>query len=160
LARIFWIDEQETSLMPMPQEYFHASRDFDKFMEDAKRISMLTSHHQAYTMVEAVLHAFRAHLSFADAMKFADFLPPVLRAIFVQNWDVSQPVTPFPNRAGLQREILGLRHNHNMSTETAVEDVAQALSLNTDGREFARVLSKLPAEAAAFWRLPSEPVAK
>lgn len=137
--------------MPMPQEYFRASRDFDKFMEDAKRISMLSSHHQTYTMVEAVLHAFRAHLQLADAMKFADFLPPVLRAIFVQNWDVSRPVTPFPDSVALQAEVKALRHNHNLATDTAVEDVAKALWENCDKDAFRRVLAELPEPARQFW---------
>jgi uncharacterized protein (DUF2267 family) len=138
--------------MPMPQAYFHASRDFEKFMEDLKRASMLQTTHQCYTMLEAVLHAFRGHLALADAMAFADHLPPVIRAIFVADWDVGQPVTPLPDRAGLQDEIRGLRHNHNLSTPSAMEDVAQALRHNMDQADFQRMLEILPSEAAAFWR--------
>ena len=137
--------------MPMPQEYFHASHDFEKFMNDVKRISMLASHHQCYTMVEAVLHTFRSHLDPQDALRFAAFLPPVLRAIFVDEWDLSKPATPFPDRVALQQEVLGLRSRHNMSTETAIEDVAQALRLNVDTRDFEHMLAKLPEDAARFW---------
>lgn len=142
--------------MPMPQEYFQASRDFDRFMDDVKRISMLQTHHQCYTMVEAVLHAFRSHLSFQDALTFADFLPPVLRAIFVAHWDLSVDIRPFPTRDVLQDEVMALRHNHNVSTPTAIEDVARALRMNCDPRDFERVLASLPPEAARFWAVPAQ----
>ena len=137
--------------MPMPQEYFLASRDFDAFMEDVKRTSMLSSHHQTYTMVEAVLKVFRSHICLRDALKFADVLPPVLRAIFVSGWDIDSPITPFPDRAGLQREILAFRHNHNLSAPTAIEDVAAALWRSIDREDFEGALKDLPAEARAFW---------
>lgn len=138
--------------MPMPQAYFHASRDFDRFMEVLKRISMLQTTHQCYTMLEAVLHAFRAHLTVREALAFARHLPPVLRAIFVDDWDPDQPVTPFPDRAGLQREILALRHNHNLSTPSAMEDVAAALRETMDAEDFARMVAVLPDAGAALWR--------
>jgi uncharacterized protein (DUF2267 family) len=135
----------------MPQEYFLASRDFDRFMDDVKAVSMLPTHHQAYTMVEAVLKVFRSHVCLRDALRFADVLPPVIRAIFVSGWDSDSRVTPFPDRAELQREILAFRKDHNFSTPTAIEDVAVALGRNVDRAEFARALAALPAEAAAFW---------
>lgn len=138
--------------MPMPQAYFLASRDFETFMENLKRISMLQTTHQCYTMLEAVLHAFRSHLSVSEAIVFAGHLPPVIRAIFVSGWDVDAEVKPFPDRAGLQREIMALRHNHNLSTPTAMEDVARALRETMDGVDFERMLAVLPAEGAAFWR--------
>ena len=138
--------------MPMPQEYFLASRDFERFMQDLKRISLLQTTHQCYTMVEAVLHAFRAHLSVRDAIVFAGHLPPVLRAIFVSDWDTAAPVTPLPDRAAFQREIMAFRHNHNLSTPSALEDVAGALRLNMDPADFERMLAALPAAAADFWR--------
>lgn len=137
--------------MPMPQDYFHASRDFDAFMEDVKRISMLSSHHQAYTMVEAVLKVFRSHVSLRDGLKFADALPPVVRAIFVSGWDSESPMVPFPDRAGLQREILAFRHNHNLSTPTAIEDVASALWQHVNSADFERALTALPLDAQTFW---------
>ena len=138
--------------MPMPQAYFHASRDFEMFMEALKRISMLQTTHQCYTMLEAVLHAFRAHLTAREALAFAHHLPPVIRAIFVDDWDMDQPVSPFPDRAGLQREILALRNNHNLSTPTAMEDVAAALRETMDGEDFARMIAVLPEAGAALWR--------
>ncbi|MCD2174052.1 DUF2267 domain-containing protein [Rhizobium sp. C4] len=138
--------------MPMPQDYFQASRDFEAFMASLKRISLLQTTHQCYTMVEAVFHALRSHMSAREALAFADLLPPVLRAIFVSDWDIDVPVLPMTDRAGLQREILALRHNHNLSTPSALEDVGAALRENMEPEKFARLLDIMPAELAGFWR--------
>ncbi len=138
--------------MPMPQEYFHASRDFEAFMEALKRISLLQTTHQCYTMVEAVFHALRSHMTPREALAFADHLPPVLRAIFVSGWDIEAPILPMTDRAGLQHEILALRHNHNLSTPSALEDVGAALRETMDTVEFHRLLDVLPPEFASFWR--------
>lgn len=138
--------------MPMPQEYFFASRDFEAFMEALKRISLLQTTHQCYTMIEAVFHALRSRMSPREALAFAAHLPPVLRAIFVSDWDVEAPLLPMAGRAGLQREILAFRHNHNLSTPSAVEDVGAALRETMDGTEFARLLETMPSELARFWR--------
>ena len=73
--------------MPMPQQYWHASRDFERFMAEARDALGHTSHHQTYTTVDAVLRVFRRRLSADDALRFAGALPPVLRAIFVADWE-------------------------------------------------------------------------
>ncbi len=76
--------------MPMPMEYRQASVDFDRFMEDLKEVSMLSTSHQAYTMLQAVFQVFRRRLSIQQSLDFANTLPPVLRAIFVSDWDVAK----------------------------------------------------------------------
>ncbi len=121
-------------------------------MEALKRISLLQTTHQCFTMVEAVFHALRGHMTPREGLRFADHLPPVLRAIFVSAWDVEAPVLPLTDRAGLQREILALRHNHNLSTPSALEDVGAALRETMDVAEFHRLLDVLPREFASFWR--------
>ena len=84
--------------MPVPSEYQRATDHFYKFLVDARETSGLTSTHQTYTMVQGVLQAFRRRLSVKDAIMFAGVLPPVLRAIFVTDWDVDEPRLPFTNR--------------------------------------------------------------
>lgn len=138
--------------MPMPQDYFHASRDFERFMEALKRISLLQTTHQCYTMIEAVFYALRSHMDLREALAFADRLPPVLRAIFVSHWDVDAPTRPMTDRASLQGEILALRHNHNLSTPTALEDVGAALRDTMDPADFDRLIVALPEGLAQFWR--------
>ncbi len=77
--------------MPMPLEYREASADFDAFMKDLVATSMIQTSHQAYTMLQAVLQVFRHRLTVGQAIAFAKVLPPVLRAIFVSDWDVEAP---------------------------------------------------------------------
>lgn len=137
--------------MPMPQEYFFASRDFEAFMEALKRISLLQTTHQCYTMVQAVFLAIRGRMPPREALAFADHLPPVLRAIFVSDWDIEVPLLPMTDRAGLQREIMAFRHNHNLSTPSALEDVGAALRETMGMAEFGRLIEALPPELARFW---------
>jgi len=88
----------------------------------------------------------------ADALAFANVLPPVTRAIFVEDWTPAEPVKPFPSRAELQREVLAVRGYHNVSPVTAIEDVGAALRRAIDPENLDRILAKLPPQAQDFWR--------
>ncbi|PYB71202.1 DUF2267 domain-containing protein [Rhizobium wuzhouense] len=139
--------------MPMPLEYRQASADFDRFMKDLVTTSMLTSSHQAYTMLQAVFYVFRRRLTVAEAIAFAGVLPPVLRAIFVSDWRLDEPQMPFVARDELQKEVRAFRHDHNLSTETAIEEVAECLKRHVDARSFERLLAGFAPEAREFWKL-------
>ena len=138
--------------MPMPMEYKNASEDFERFLKDALDISALTTRNQVYTMVQAVFCVFRRRLDIDDALRFADVLPPVLRAIFVSDWSASEPRRPFESLGAMTKEAQSFRGEHNFSPDTCIRDVAAALRKNVDKAAFERVLASLPAEAAAFWR--------
>jgi len=137
--------------VPIPMEIQHASEEFDRFLADARTLADLTTRNQAYTMVEGVLRTFRRRLEIADALRFADVLPPVLRAIFVARWDVDEPRLPFADRRTMTEEVQSLRKNHNFAPDTCIRAVAIALRRHVDERAFDRVLAGLPAEAAEFW---------
>jgi uncharacterized protein (DUF2267 family) len=139
----------------MPLEYRQASADFDAFMKDLVATSMLTSSHQAYTMLQAVLQVFRRRLTFAEAISFANVLPPVLRAIFVSDWDVESPRVPFAQRGALMKEVRAFRHEHNLSTETAIEEVTSTIRRHVDPAAFDRVMKTLSDEARGFWSMGS-----
>ena len=113
---------------------------------------MLATHNQPSTRVQAVLTAFRRRLTLPQAIAFAGVLPPVLRAIFVSDWDTDEPLRPFENRAAMTREVMDFRKDHNTSPDSAIRDVASALAHHVDQAAFQRVLRTLPAEAADFWR--------
>ena len=99
--------------MPVPPEYQRASQAFTKFLLDARETSDLVTTHQAYTMVQALLQVFRRRLEFKDAILFASVLPPVLRAIFVADWDTDEPRRPFEDRTIMTKEVQALRADHN-----------------------------------------------
>jgi predicted nucleic acid-binding protein len=77
--------------MPMPMDYQHASEEFERFLRDAISESGLTTRNQIYTMAQGVLQVFRRRLDVGDAVKFVNVLPPILRAIFVSDWDIHAP---------------------------------------------------------------------
>ncbi|MGZ3739988.1 MAG: DUF2267 domain-containing protein [Bdellovibrionota bacterium] len=138
--------------MPVPAEYQRATDNFYQFLEDAKESSGLTSTHATYTMVQAVLQAFRRRLDIKDAIRFANILPASTRALFVADWNPDEPKKAFGDPASLLEEVKSLRSDHNFSPDTAVRDVALALKKNLDQKAFERLLSTLPAGAAEFWR--------
>lgn len=142
--------------MPMPMEYWEASKDFDAFLNDVRETCMLTSHHQAYHTLRAVLHTFRAHLDVQAALDFAAVLPPVVRAVFVEDWIVKTEPTPFPERKTLITEVKSIRRDHNLAPDTAIEDVAAALRRAMDTANLDRALERLPEGAVAFWSVDPE----
>lgn len=142
--------------MPMPPEYFQASKDFDAFLAEARDVLGLATRHQTYTVVQAVLLVFRRRLTVADGLAFASVLPPVLRAIFVAEWDVGESRPDFGDRANLTNEVKAFRQNHNFAPDTAIEDVAGVLRRHVDEPAFDMVLEQCSMEAAAYWSIPED----
>ncbi len=139
--------------MPVPSEYQRATDDFYKFLIKVRDLSGFGSTHQAYTMMQGVLQTFRRRLELKDAILFAAVLPPVVRAVFVADWDTNEPIRPFEDRAVMTQEVLALRSRHNFSTRTAIRDVSLALRQCIDEEAFEQVLSKLPKGALEFWQV-------
>lgn len=138
--------------MPMPMEYENASKDFERFLADVRDTCLLQTTHQAYQTLRAVLLVFRSHVSIRDALAFASILPPVTRAIFIEDWNPDEPTTPFPAPNELRHEVLAVRGDHNLSPDSAIKDVAKALRRSMDVRDLDRVLATLPDRARDFWQ--------
>jgi uncharacterized protein (DUF2267 family) len=139
-------------LMTMPFEYQNASMQFNQFMIDARDNAGLATTNMAWNMVIGVLHAFRSRLATQQALLFADALPPVLRAIFVEHWHIDQPIREFGSLEELLDEVRSVRRQHNFSPDNAIQAVAAALKKHVDIEEFERTLSQLPPLAQAYWR--------
>jgi uncharacterized protein (DUF2267 family) len=138
--------------MPVPSQYQRATDHFYEFLVDARDTANLESTHQAYTMVQGVLQTFRRRLDLKDAILFAGVLPPVLRAIFVAEWDTDEPRCPFEDREAMTRDVQALRADHNFAPETSIRDVAGALRRHIDESALDRVLDRLPEGAVEFWQ--------
>jgi uncharacterized protein (DUF2267 family) len=146
--------------MPMPWTYRHASKEYRAFLDDARNRMGLASDNMAYTAVDGVFQVFRRRLTAQQGLDFASVLPAVLRAIFVHNWDVSQPPAAFGNRRSMTEEARSLRKDHNLTPDNAIEATAWALRRCVDQRDLDRVLATLPDGARDFWQVqvddPSE----
>lgn len=138
--------------MTVPMEYLRASEDFEALLADVRDTCMLQTHNQAYHTLRAVLHVFRSLLTVKDALAFANVLPPVARAIFIEDCKPGAHPPAFPDRDELQREVKAVRRDHNLAPESAISDVAAALRRSTDNRDLDRLLDQLPQGAAEFWR--------
>ena len=135
----------------MPQQYQRAGEAFDAFLREARDELGHATRNQTYTTVESVLFTFRRRLTVEEGLRFADALPAVLRAMFVANWNTSEPPVPFGSREAMTAEVKALRRNHNFAPDTAIRDVACVLVQHVDATDFEAVIARLPREARAFW---------
>jgi uncharacterized protein (DUF2267 family) len=137
--------------MTVPNEYRRASADFDALLAAIAEEAGLATRHQAYTTLQGVLLAFRRRLTAQEGILFVQVLPPMLRALFVMDWDPLAAPAPVLDRAAWRREVRELRPNHNISPPSAIEDVAAVLWRSVDPERFSRCLAQLPAFAREFW---------
>jgi uncharacterized protein (DUF2267 family) len=137
--------------MPVPFEYSNAGPQFHQLLRDARDYADLTTNNQSYTMVQGVLLVFRRRLDIRDALRFADVLPAVARAVFVARWDWDAPTLPFADRSTLTHEVQAHRADHNYAPDTCISNVAAALRRNTDTLALDRCLAELGAEAVDYW---------
>ena len=139
--------------MPMPWTYRHASKEWRAFLDDVKERMSLESDNMAYTAVDGVFQVFRRRLTAQEGLEFASVLPSVLRAIFVHDWDVTEPRAIFHDRETLISEVKAVRANHNLTPDNVIEATAWAVRRSTNGKDFERALAKLPDEAGDFWHV-------
>ena len=137
--------------MTLPFEYQNASLEFERFMVDARDLAGLATTNMAWNMVVGVLRTFRRRLTANEALRFASVLPPVLRAIFVEDWDLDEPVAAFGTMDEHLAEVRSLRAGHNFSPPNAIAAVSAALRRHVDAVAFERVLSGLAPAARDFW---------
>lgn len=137
--------------MPTPMEYKLATQDFDRFLADVATETNLGSRHQAYTTTQAVFLCFRRRLTLPQAIAFAQILPAMLRALFVNHWDANEAQADSWDCDLMRAEVKQLRVNHNFSPDTAIQDVARVLRTYVEARELDRCLETLPASARDFW---------
>lgn len=140
--------------MPMPWTYRHASQEWKAFLADAQDAIGTPSDNSTFTAVEGVLHAFRNRLTPQQAIDFAQILPSILRALFISDWRLDQPILPAGSRADWTTEAQNLRANHNFAPETVVAGTALALRKSVHYADLERVIATLPAFAAEFWSTP------
>lgn len=137
--------------MPVPPEYERASAKFTELLLAAREAGDLTTTNQAYTMVQGVLQAFRRRLTVAQAIAFAGLLPPLVRALFVSDWDVGEPVRAFESREAMTKEVQALREGHNWSPAHSIAAVAKALRPFVNQAHFDALLATFPPGAREFW---------
>jgi uncharacterized protein (DUF2267 family) len=141
--------------MPMPYTYRHASAEFRAYLDAARAAMNLESDNATYTATEAVLLCFRRRLTLDQSLRFADILPAVLRAIFVAHW---HPVLPAPwgSRADQIAECKALRPQHNLTPDTCIDAVAEALTTQILAVDLDPVLAAIGPGAQTFWHVPLE----
>jgi len=138
--------------MPMPWTYRHAGKEWSRFLGDIREAMGTPSDNVAYTAAEGTLSAFRARLTVEQVAGFAQVLPAIPRALFVQGWQLASP-RPWADRASYLAEALSLRKNHNFANDRALEAVSYALHRAVGAEALMRALDGIGPQARAFWEL-------
>lgn len=138
--------------MPPPFEYQNPSLQFERFLVDARDFAGLATTNMAWNMVVGVLHTFRRRLTVQQIARFCSVLPPVVRALFIEDWDPDQPVLAFGTDAQLLQEVRSTRTEHNFSPANGIAAVAAALRRHVDEQAFDRILDRMPEGAMRYWR--------
>jgi uncharacterized protein (DUF2267 family) len=139
--------------MPPPFEYQNPTLQFERFLVSARDHAGLPTTNMAWNMVVGVLHAFRARLSLQDGIRFAQALPPMVRALFVEDWDPAVPPKDFGTAAQWLIDARAVRHEHNFSPDNAVIAVARALREQVHPPVWERILDSMPHGARDFWSI-------
>lgn len=140
--------------MPMPFEYQNASLEFERFMVDARDLAGLATTNMAWNMVVGVLHTFRRRLTAQQGIAFAGVPPPVLRALFIEGWDIGVPPVEFSSPDQLLAEVRSVRHAHNFSPDNAIPAVAEAVRRHVNAESFTQLLGGLPPGSRQYWGFP------
>lgn len=140
--------------MPMPWTYRQASREWRAFLDDVRDVTGLETDNVAYTAIQAVLQAYRRRLTPEQGIAFAQVLPSVPRAIFVEGWDLATKPVDFGTRAEWTAEAKALRPHHSLTPDNAVEAVARALWRQVNHLDLQRVVARMPEGSAEFWSVP------
>jgi len=110
---------------PVPLKYNNATSEFMRFLDDAADVAGLATANQAFMLTEGVVRVFRRRLVVRDAIAFADVLPAVLRAIFVADWDIDEPVKRFVH----QHPLITAERHHDSRTTTTQQVYAPMLNV-------------------------------
>ncbi|WAC28572.1 DUF2267 domain-containing protein [Ancylobacter sp. SL191] len=137
--------------MTVPMTYRRASEAFDVFLAEVADAAQLSSRHQAYTVVDAVFRAFRRRLAPGEVLAFAAALPPLLGALFIENWRAAEIGPASWTEEEVLRDVKSLRARHNLATDQAVAQVGAVLRRHVDAAVLTQTLRHLPLEAARFW---------
>lgn len=78
--------------MPMPWTYRHPDTEWRGFLEDICDVLNTPSSNVAFTAAEGMLTAIRQRLTPQKVLEFADTLPAVIRALFLQGWRMEAPL--------------------------------------------------------------------
>lgn len=112
----------------------------------------LATTNMTWNMVVGVLHAFRRRLTLEQAFLFADQLPPVVRALFLEGFNPSERTTKYLGTASeILDEVRSIRREHNFSPDNAVESVGFALFAVLPSDTFNRALDVLPHDVRKLW---------
>ncbi len=141
----------------MPMKIAHATDEFNAFLVKTGNELDLATRNQVYTTVQSVLVVFRRRLTATQILTFAQVLPPVLKAIFIDGWQPDEQTALFGERRDWIREVKSIRKHHNFSPDNAIEIVAHCIWSIAETEKFSAALHAIGPNAEAYWNVNANP---
>jgi uncharacterized protein (DUF2267 family) len=138
--------------MPMPPEIAQASVQFMNLLGALKEKAWLQTHNQCYAMLRAVLHEFRDYMTVRQAIAFAGALPPVTRAIFIEEWEPAGDPPPPPAQEVFAQAVIRRLSPHHIPPDSIVGDTFAVLAPRCNQTRLDAALKALPAGLQLLWR--------
>jgi len=138
--------------MPMPPEIAQASVQFMQLLGALKDRAFLQTHNQCYAMLRAVLHEFRGYMTVDRAIAFAGALPPLVRAIFVEDWHPDGAPPPPPVPSDFDAAVVKRLAPHHIPPDGIAGDVFALLAERMEPSRAARAIDALPEGLQELWR--------
>jgi uncharacterized protein (DUF2267 family) len=126
------------------------------WLKDLVEIGHLDSEAQGYSILRAVLHALRDHLTVEETADLAAQLPLVLRGTFYETWKPSRvPVAEHSADEFIERIRQETRHSNEVDPVHAFRCVAALLDRKISAGEMADVHHMMPKEIRKLWPNPN-----
>ncbi|MHC4219244.1 MAG: DUF2267 domain-containing protein [Planctomycetota bacterium] len=123
------------------------------WLEDLREEIGWVSERCAYLCLRSTLHALRDQMTVADAARFAEALPVLIRGVFYEGWNPSAvPVQYVDHEAFLTRIRLGCRVEPGPDPEDAARAVFAVLAGRIEADDAEVLKAGLPAELRKLWR--------
>lgn len=137
--------------MPMPQEYQLAHIVYNQILTGLCEELHLATRNQTYSLLQSVLLTFRRRLTAPQVLQFASLLPPIVRAIFVKDWNEREYQPAFGGANELIADVKDLRRAHKFADDHAIRAVSHILRRYMDKAKLDAALADISDEAIAFW---------
>lgn len=137
--------------------------DFDKYaargneMLNALSEELHVPPEKSLRILRSVLHAIRDHLTVAESMQALSQLPMILKAVYVDQWNVSRQQPRIHHVSQFLDEIRehdkgmsGYDFGNNESAQKAVRTVLKVLSYYISEGEFQDLIAVMPEEIKKF----------
>lgn len=136
--------------MTQPYDVQFASEHYQGWLAALERRAMLSTRNQSQAMFRTVLIELRKYLTTDQTMIFADCLPPLPRALFLEGWRPSIALE-ISSADALTQEVIDSLSPHQVPPRSIVADVFFVLASESTAGNATMMREALPEKLKPLW---------